>query len=181
VPALRKAGTKLYRHVDTENIGTFGYSFGGAATLNLSLHSDLIKACVDLDGFFYSSNWQQPITQPVMLLQNDSSPALTFPFLNATHDAYLATVKDTRHGNFCDFGEIMAENQIATAIVSGKDVELPILGAIDPDTMEGIMNTLLLDFFDKYLKDKNSQALDTDNEPKGVTVLKKIQDSEDNQ
>lgn len=49
-----------------------------------------------------------------------------------------------------------------------------MLGEIDPNEMERIMNVLLPDFFDKYLKGKDSQVLDTDDElPNDVILLRK--------
>ena len=55
-----------------------------------------------------------------------------------------------------------------------KEVEQAMLGELDPNEMERIMNVLLLDFFDKYLKGKDSQVLDTDDElPNDVILLRK--------
>lgn len=176
---LNKAEQKsamMYNHVDKDNIGAFGMSFGGATALSLTHVSDLIKASANLDGFFYSSMWQKPIKKPIMVMQNDGAPAghlLTFPFLNAENDAYMVTVKNTTHGNFADYNEIMAENYIGKATIAGKEVEQVMLGEIDPDKMENIMNTLLLDFFNKYLKGKDSQVIDTDDLPDDVILLRK--------
>jgi hypothetical protein len=39
--------------------------------------------------------------------------------------------------------------------------------------MENIMNTLILDFFNKHLKSKNSQVIDTDDLPDDVILLRK--------
>lgn len=166
----------FYNHVDKENIGAFGMSFGGTTALGLTRVSDLIKASAYLDGFYYSAMWQKPIKKPILLLQNDSTLAghfLTFPFLNAENDAYLATVNNTTHGNFMDYNEIMAENYSEKVVVGGKEVEQSMLGKIDPNKMESIMNTLLLDFFNKYLKGKDSQVIDKDNLPDDVILLRK--------
>lgn len=165
----------LYNHVDKENIGAFGMSLGGAVALSLAHVSDLIKASANLDGFFYSSTWQKPIKKPIMMMHNDSVGGLflTFPFLNAENDAYLVTVKNSTHGNFMDYNEIMAENPVFKAVIGGKEAELAMLGEIDPDQMESILNTLLLDFFNKYLKGKDSKVIDTDNWPDDVILLRK--------
>lgn len=166
----------LYNHVDKENIGAFGMSFGGATALSLTHVSDLIKASAYLDGFFYSSMWQKPIKKPILLMQNDSALAgyfLTFPFLNAESDAYLVTIKNTTHGNFADYSEIMAENLVSKGVVGDEEVEQAMLGEIDPTKMESIMNTLLLDFFNTYLKGKDSQVIDTDDLPDDVILLRK--------
>ncbi len=170
---IERPDSRFYNRVDSEHIGTFGYSFGGSTALNVSLEAERITAVADLDGYFYSAHWERSVEKPALFLQNDSTPVLTFPFLNAAHDAYLVTVEGTQHGNFCDFGAILAKNQTATATVDGKEVELSVLGAAEPMAVEDVINTLLLDFFGKYLQGKSSQVLDTQNIPQGTSVRKK--------
>ena len=149
-------------------------SFGGATALNLTHASELIKASANLDGFFYSTIGQKPIAKPSLMVQNGAGLFLTYPFLNAENDAYLVTVKNSTHANFTDYSEILAENFISKGVVGDKEVEQAMLGEIDPNEMERIMNVLLLDFFDKYLKGKDSQVLDTDDElPNDVILLRK--------
>jgi len=168
-------GTLLYNHVDTDKIGAFGMSFGGSTAMSISALSDVIKAAANLDGFFYSASWQLPLTKPMLLMNNDSSFGgfLRFPFLNAQGDTYLATVSETTHGSFIDYTEILAENEINKREVDGEEVELPLLGSIDPNRMETIMNTFLLDFFNKYLKGEPSRLIDTDDLPAEVVLLRK--------
>jgi hypothetical protein len=172
--AIEQPNSRFYNRVDTGHIGTFGYSFGGSTAVNVSLGSERITAVADLDGYFYSAHWERPVEKPALLLQNERTPVLTFPFFNATRDAYLVTVKGTQHGNFCDFGAILATNQTTTATVDGKEIELSVLGAAEPMAVEDTINTLLLDFFGKYLKGKGSQVLDTQNTLQGTSVRKKL-------
>lgn len=166
-------GTLFYQHVDPAQIGAFGMSYGGSTALSLTHRSDVIKASANLDGFFYSLVWQQPIQKPILLLQNDRGLFLTFPFLNAEADAYLATFNQSTHANFGDYNEILAENYIAKGVVDGKDVEQAMLGAIDPQQMESSLNALLLDFFNKYLRGMDSQLIDTDELPPEVILRRK--------
>jgi predicted dienelactone hydrolase len=177
---VEQPGTLLHDRVDTDKIGAFGMSFGGSTAMSISLLSDAIKAAANLDGFFYSTLWQQPLSKPILLMNNDSSFGgfLRFPYLNAQGDAYLATVSETTHGSFIDYTEILAENEISKRDVDGEEVELPLLGSIDPDRMEIIMNTFLLDFFDKYLKGEASRVIDTENVPEEVELLRKQQAAE---
>jgi hypothetical protein len=170
---IEKPNNRFYRHVDRGHIGTFGYSFGGSTAVNVGLGFSRITAVADLDGYFYSADWERPVEKPVLFLQNDSTPVLTFPFLNAASDAYLVTVKGTQHGNFCDFGAILAKNQTTTATVDGKEVDLSVLGTAEPMAVEETINALLLDFFGKYLKGESSQFLDIQNMPQGTSMLKK--------
>jgi len=138
---------------------------GGSTALCLAHLSDLIKASADLDGFFFSPMWREPIQKPIMLIQNDTTVAghlLKLPFLHAINEAYLVTVKNSTHGNFTDYNEIMADNVIVMGKVGVNVVELPLLGDIDPVRIEGIVNILLVDFFHKYLNGRNPQVIDSD-------------------
>jgi hypothetical protein len=83
--------------------------------------------------------------------------------------------KNTTHGNFMDYNEIMSENYVRKAVIGDKEVEHAMLGEIDPNRLESIMNTLLLDFFNKHLEDKESQVIDTDDLPDEVILLKNSQ------
>ncbi|WP_312118228.1 alpha/beta hydrolase [Brevibacillus reuszeri] len=170
---VEQENAHLYNHVNKESIGAFGMSFGGSTALSLTHASDLIKASVNLDGFFYSTIWQKPIKKPSLMVQNGAGLFLTYPFLNAENDAYLVSVKNSTHANFTDYSEILAENFVSKGVVGDKEVEQEILGEIDPIEMERIMNVLLLDFFNKYLKGKDSHVLDSDELPDDVLLLRK--------
>ncbi|MBD8500969.1 hypothetical protein [Paenibacillus arenosi] len=163
-------------HIDKDKIGAFGMSYGGAAALGLTHSCDLIKASANLDGFYYNSKWSKPFSKPTLMMQHDSmqvGPHLTFPFLNAEHDSYLVTVKQSTHNNFTDYTDIMAENEIQKIVIDEKEVEFKVLGDIDPDKMQTIMNTLLLDFFNKYIHGSDSRYLDTDDSLDDVILLRK--------
>jgi len=167
-------GSMFFDCVDKKNIGAFGMSFGGSVALDLALECDSIKASANLDGFFYSSNWERAIKKPVLLMQHDGIGGLflAYPFLKAENDAYLMTVGNSTHGNFMDYNEILAGNIVSKAVIGDKEVELGMLGEIDPDKMESIMNVLLLDFFNKYLKGMGSRVIDTYALPADVILLK---------
>ncbi len=168
-------GTLLYDRVDADKIGAFGMSFGGCTAMSLTYASDVVKAAANLDGLFYSTFWQQPLSKPTLLVNNDSGMGgfLRHPFLIAEGDTYLALVSDATHGNFIDFTDILAENNITKIEIDGVEMEFPTLGSIDPDRVEIIMNTFLLDFFNKYLKGEESKLIDTDNVPAEVLLLRK--------
>lgn len=162
-------------HIDHEKIGAFGMSYGGSTALSLAQESDLFKAAANLDGFFYSPRWQQPLNKPFMVMQHDGLGGLflTYPFRIAEKDAYMATVKNSNHGNFTDYNELLAENPLTTITFGGREVEYGALGRIDPDRMEMIMNTLLLDFFNKYLLNQPARLIDGENLPEEIIFSRK--------
>jgi dienelactone hydrolase len=168
-------GALFYGHVDRARIGAFGMSFGGSVALDLAQTFPEIRAGADLDGFYFSPNWDVPFTRPVLMMQHDGLGGLflTYPFMNAAGETYLATVKNTTHGNFMDYNELLAENESSMMVLNGKETEVAMLGKIDPDRMEIVMNTLLLDFFNKYLRGAASRILDTANVPGEIELLRK--------
>lgn len=174
-----QAGTVLYEHVDADKVGAFGMSFGGATAMSLTYASDVIKAAVNLDGLFYSTYWEQPLPKPTLLMNNDSNMGgfLRHPFLSAQGDSYLALIETATHGSFIDYTDILSENHITKIKIGDAEIDFPTLGSIDPDRMETIMNTFLLDFFDKYLKGKPSRLLDTENLPEDVQLLRRLRTS----
>lgn len=168
-------GTLFYGHVDREKIGAFGMSFGGSVSLDLAQTFPEIRAGANLDGFYYSSGWDVPFTKPILLMQHDGLGGLflTYPFKNAAGETYLATIKDTMHLNFMDYNELLAENESMTLVLNGQETAVTTLGNINPDRMEIIMNTLLLDFFNKYLRGEAARILDTENVPGEIDLLRK--------
>ncbi len=45
----------------------------------------------------------------------------------------------------------MAENLIQRALIDGEIVEQGLLGSIDPNKMEDLINKVIIDFFDSSL------------------------------
>ena len=150
-----KENAKIRACVDRDKIGAMGMSFGGFMSLRLAFESDLIKAGVNLDGNYWLGEWPETIDTPIMFMHRNDSKHLgerLFPLLNTTGDFYAVKVNNSTHPNFTDYSEIYVEDECA-----GNKV----LGDINPDIMEQIMSTLVLDFFDKYFRQKQSGYLDT--------------------
>ncbi|GKU78266.1 hypothetical protein [Paenibacillus sp. L3-i20] len=163
----------LGKHIDKDRIGSFGMSFGGSAALGLTHLCDRIKASANLDGFYYNSTWSKPFQKPILLMQHESETLgshLLFPFLNSESDSYLVTVKQCTHANFTDYTEVMSENEMTKVVIDDKEVEFGVLGDIHPDKMITIMNTLLLDFFNTYLKNSSAPFLDKDDQLDDVFI-----------
>ncbi|MGH9906685.1 MAG: hypothetical protein ACRD8U_14010 [Pyrinomonadaceae bacterium] len=64
-------------------------------------------------------------------------------FERAENDAYYVVVKGTKHFNYSDF-----------SLFSPDYKKVGILGPIEGERMEKIVNDYVLTFFDKYLKGK---------------------------
>jgi len=158
---------KIRSHVDKDRIAAFGMSFGGSTALRLSVESDLIKAGVSMDGTFYwNTDWSRTINKPLMLMHTEAPKAAIrrkalLSLLNITGDFYSVEIKNSFHVNFTDYNDILAVD------------ENGFLGDIDPDIMERIINTLILDFFNKYFIQEQSKYLDTNFWKDYATVSKK--------
>lgn len=145
---------RIRTHIDREKVAAFGMSFGGSMAFRLAVESDFIKAGVSMDSTIYwTPDWEGTIDKPFMSIHADSlaTPSLkdVMPLLSPTSDFYSVTIRDCSHVNFTDYSEILEVD------------ENRILGSIDPDVMERIMSTLILDFFNKYFKPEPSEYLDT--------------------
>jgi hypothetical protein len=152
---------KILEHVDTNKIAAWGMSFGGVTALRLIAESKLFKAGVNMDGIYRNTEWN--IDKPFMFMCRDEYGAIAqrvLPLLNTAGDFYSVKTKNCKHPNFTDLNEILS---------SDDDGDL---GNIDPDIMKRIMNTLILDFFNKYLKYGQSPYLDSSFLDEHVTVSK---------
>jgi len=146
---------KIRSHIDNDRVAAFGMSFGGSTALRLAVESDLIKIAASMDGAIrWKDEWDGTINKPFLLMCTYNPESVmrkrALSLLNTTSDLYSAEIKDSEHVNFTDYNDIL------------KTDENGFLGDIDSDIMERIMNTLLLDFFDKYFMASESEYLDTE-------------------
>jgi len=153
--SLCEISAKIRSHVDIDKVAAFGMSFGGNTALKLTVESDLIKVGANLGGMIrLYAEWDGTINKPFLLMRADNPSAvvrnIVLSLLNTTNDFYLAEIKNCSHVNFTDYNDILAVD------------ENGFLGDIAPNIMEQIMNTLILDFFNKYFKLEKSKHLDAD-------------------
>lgn len=97
-----------------------GHSFGGAASLEACRTDPRCAAAVDLDGSQYGEVVKKGVQAPIMLLgaddscitsvcgpdaKGDTDRARALSLLKAsTNTSWCATIPDTRHFNFTDYG-----------------------------------------------------------------------------
>ncbi|MGG3449922.1 alpha/beta hydrolase family protein [Domibacillus aminovorans] len=163
---LKKAksdNNPIYQHINTEKIGVFGHSMGGAASVWLGRERDDIRAVVNIDAPFFSELvYKKEIDDFVA-----SSEAYTTPLLNIYSDdvwgqlesnsTYVANKSNNEH-----FKEAYTVHFQGAKHLSLTDLPLfsPILanilqgGKADIDKYYCIEteNELILKFFDYELK-----------------------------
>jgi predicted dienelactone hydrolase len=144
---LNKGGNPDARHdplpaglagsLNLSEVGTFGWSLGGAASAQ-AIHDDpRIKAGINMDGTFWGSSGADGVNRPFLLLTGDDNteqndPRIA-PFLAASRGPkpHLA-LANSEHATFTDFEEL--ETELAPALGVPTSQVQADLGAISPKT-----------------------------------------------
>lgn len=129
--------------LNLDRIGVFGMSMGGLASMELSLSDSRIRACVNMDGGLNGVLLQSEMKIAAMFLNSKRylgyGPIFTH---RSTADCYSLTVRNSDHYNFSDYS------------IYPVPMVKPLLGTIDGAQTIKIMNVMVLNFFNKYLKEK---------------------------
>ncbi len=163
---LKKAkndNNPIYQHINTEKIGVFGHSMGGAASVWLSRERDDVRAVVNIDAPFFSElvynkaddNFvasSKAYTTPLFNIysddvwrQLDSTPVYVANKLNNKQfeGAYTTHFKGAKHLSLTDLQ--LFSPILANTLQGGK-------ANIDPYYCIEMENELILQFFDYELK-----------------------------
>ena len=129
--------------LDLDKIGVFGMSMGGIASTEVCLKDKRIKACINIDGGLCTSAIDRKIQTPFMFLNSKRFLGYGHLFTSSSiTDCYSLSVKNSDHYNFTDY-----------SIYPYPPTER-FMGTIDGNKTIEIMNTMVLAFFDKYLKER---------------------------
>jgi predicted esterase len=149
--------------IDLNNIGLFGFSFGGNIAVLSTLRDHRVKAGVNIDSTF----WRHPdgipeINKPIMDVVNDNYQKDVhdgyefFPekrnialFEKNLNDAYYLRIYNATHANATDLAFLTPLLKL-----------LKKTGNIGTQEYHRILNEYLLEFFNKYLYNKPSNLLD---------------------
>ncbi|MFJ6209471.1 alpha/beta hydrolase family protein [Lysinibacillus sp. NPDC092081] len=153
----------LYQHIDTEKIGVFGHSMGGAASVWLDRERNDISAVVNIDAPFFSElvykkemndfvASSKDFTTPLLNIYSDdvwgqleNNSIYIANKLNNEHfkDAYTTHFKGAKHLSLTD---LPLFSPILTNILQGGKADIDKLYCIETE------NELILKFFDFELK-----------------------------
>jgi hypothetical protein len=126
--------------LDLDRIGVFGMSMGGIATNEVGIRDTRVKAGVNIDGAIYASATGEVIKIPYLFLNSQRYLGYGRLFTSrVANDCYSVTIRNSDHYNFTDYALYPIKN-------------LSQIGTIDPKKPIRILNTLVVLFFDKYLK-----------------------------
>lgn len=142
----------LKNNIDTSRIGSYGQSFGGSVAGQLSYLDNRIKAAVNLDGFQFGDIYKNELKKPLMSLQSD----MYADWIVANQHIYLKTkpysmyvFKKSKHFIFsdCSLFPVMSE-----------DKRVLLTGDVDSKKTIKKINSLVLDFFNHFLKGESSNV-----------------------
>lgn len=153
----------VYQHIDTEKIGVFGHSMGGAASVWLGRERNDIRAVVNIDAPFFSelgynkemgdfTASSEDYTTPLLNIysddvwnQLDNNSTYAANKLNNEHfkDAYTVHFQGAKHLSLTDLP--LFSPILANVLQAGK-------AEIDPYYCVETENELILRFFDYELK-----------------------------
>ena len=156
-------GQIFHHRLDLSRIGAFGWSFGGATAVEMSMDDPRVKAVVDQDGQLFGRARTQGTSRPLMLMHHGDKDTVDKPeqkpvlkelvalteswdkslLEHSTNDWYTITIAKTKHGNFSDF------------VLGGP----PVPGDLDPRRGHEIIIAYTEAFFDHYLRGANSGLL----------------------
>lgn len=149
-------------HLDTARMGVFGMSFGGAVAAQVCAIDARCKVAINMDGFQFGTLLDNPLKVPFMMMQSEGQAETNDLILDTmTGGGIRLVVNGTQHFNYTDFN-----------LVSPVFQSLRVLGSIDPQRMEGIINTYVLAFFDQTLKGVSSPLLQGDSPDYPEVALK---------
>ncbi|MGW1454391.1 alpha/beta hydrolase family protein [Salegentibacter agarivorans] len=149
--------TFLKNHINNSNIGVFGHSHGGAAAGQVLLDDKRVKAAINLDGTQWGSMVNNTLEKPFAYISSDwpeDQPNFNkHTFRNKSKaDFYNIEIENSGHSNFMDIPLMVNFAAVNEA------------GSIDPFKAYKITNSLIINFFDKYLLNKSIKIAEMEKE-----------------
>ncbi len=168
--ALNAGDGPFAGRLDLDRIGMYGWSFGGATSIEMSAIDERVKAAIDHDGQLFGDAPAQGTTRPFMLMHSAETPENPFedPDSAAAYDEaierLMADVRETDAGlKAASTGDWYDITIAGTNHGSFSDLVLFIPGSspgIEPARGHEIVNALTVAFFDRYLKGAAAPLLD---------------------
>ncbi len=145
---LNKGGHFLSGKLDLDKIGAVGMSFGGAATAQWMIEDKRVKAGINMDGGIRGDLLETPIRQPFMFMVSGNHEYLNnVHFQRGEAASYFVTIEGSRHLDFCDLNVISPEVLKPAGLI----------GSIDKQRMNQILNDLSLSFLQNFLTDTRTE------------------------
>ena len=139
--------------IDLNHIGILGHSFGGATSIYSAYSDNRIDACINLDGWMVvipDEIINKGIVQDFMYIGQDKWwDELNYKkldqFIESNQRSSKILIPGTTHYDFSDMPHLSSAGKIL-----GKT------GKINMNDLKGVLNGLIISFFNKNLKDIES-------------------------
>jgi hypothetical protein len=143
-------GTRFGHRLDLTRLGVFGMSLGGAAAGEFCAGDRRCKAGMNMDGFQHGDLGTHPLTVPFLYFASGEGPHENDAiYAGSRGDFYTVQVRNAKHYNFSDANLVLPILKY-----------VGVLGSIDSQEMEKILNAYTLAFFEKCLEGKPSPLLE---------------------
>lgn len=163
--AKSNSSGKLFSKVDTDSIGLFGHSLGGASSAEVGRQRDGIKAVIVLDGTMIGEEVREENGRNI--LNNTPYPV---PLLNIYAADHYTNAQKTDGSNYANFYAASHALNAQEIIIKGAGhlnfTDLPLfsptlakmlgVGTVDSRYCIETTNNIILKYFNCYLKGKES-------------------------
>ncbi len=162
----------FYGHLDTNNVGAFGHSFGGAVAAQVCHDDPRIRAALDMDGSFWGDVRLTGLSKPFMFMTGDPAPPFTVEERSRFNNFQRvdAALDDSDKAMFEKFGGYRVFIHGSTHLgFTDKVLVSPFkslsgAGGIPASRQIFIVRQFVLAFFDQTLRGK-SGLLQTESSP----------------
>ncbi len=155
----------LNNHIINSRIGVFGHSHGGAAAGEVLIEDDRVKAAINIDGTQWGSMVNNSLDKPFALISSDWPEEQPNFNKHAFHkgssaDFYNIKIENSGHSSFMDIPLMVNLSAVNEA------------GNIDPFKAYKATTSIVLNFFDQYLKGKSTDLLEIEKQIQEVSIKK---------
>jgi dienelactone hydrolase len=159
----------LTKFLDLSCLGIFGHSFGGSTAIEAARQYEAFRAVVNLDGLLFGPNWDKPFETPSLFVvaekQLTHEEGLNVGLTTEQFDSLLARRSKKVFDQFKDNSfYVTVKNADHASFVDSKLIKSPLLKN-EHNPLRGIeiTRTLLVDFFDQYLRNKKTTVFKKQN------------------
>ncbi len=133
----------LFNKLDCEEFGTFGYSFGGSASVYASDKDYRIAASINLDGWIYGNKLAcKKLEKPALVFSKSLNHYLA-SFGESNNNVYNVVIEDTINEFFSDHN-IMAEDFFSNSNTQTESIDGKMISLILNEFVKGFFDINLL-------------------------------------
>jgi hypothetical protein len=137
--------------LDFKELGAFGHSLGGAASVQVAKEDSRVRVAIDIDGTLRGNVVEGGLLKPVLLLTEPGEDSTFSTVLEKGKPAYRLILAGSQHFFSTDMGQMP---------FLSKEDRAKASGSIDPTRALMITKAYVEAFFGEYLEGKKSPLLD---------------------